>query len=102
MATEIAACDLLAGCALPPREARALLAHVLGTTREALVARPQWAVQRSAAAAFERLAQRRRGAQPDEARPQQGQDQHHRGRRDRDAHGEAPARQAHVSGAASR
>jgi release factor glutamine methyltransferase len=64
MATEIAACDLLAGCALPPREARALLAHVLGTTREALVARPQWAVQRSAAAAFERLAQRRRAGEP--------------------------------------
>jgi release factor glutamine methyltransferase len=64
MATEVAAGALLAASGLPTAEARALLAHVLGAPREALVARPQQAVAASAAHRFAALAARRRAGEP--------------------------------------
>lgn len=62
MAPDVGA--LIGASGLPPAQARALLAHVLGTTREALVARPQRSVDEASAAAFARLAARRRAGEP--------------------------------------
>lgn len=64
MATEVGAGALLAASGLPAAEARALLAHVLGAPREALIARPQQAVAASAADRFAALAARRRAGEP--------------------------------------
>lgn len=55
---------LLAACGLPALEARALLAYVLGGTREALIAWPERAVEPACARRFEVLAQRRRAGEP--------------------------------------
>jgi release factor glutamine methyltransferase len=60
----ISASQLLAASALPQVEARALLAHVLGTTRERLIAHPETCVAPEAARRFEALAQRRRSGEP--------------------------------------
>jgi release factor glutamine methyltransferase len=55
---------LLGTSALPPREARALLAAALGTSREHLVAHPDAAVPDAAAARFGTLATRRAEGAP--------------------------------------
>jgi len=60
----ISASQLLAASALPQIEARALLAHVLGITRERLIAHPETRVAPEAATRFEALAQRRRSGEP--------------------------------------
>lgn len=54
----------LAGAALPPREARALLAQVLGATRESLVAHPQRALEAAQAQAYAALVRRRHAGEP--------------------------------------
>jgi release factor glutamine methyltransferase len=54
----------LAGCPLPPREARALLAHVRGVPRERLVARPAEPVAADELERFEALARRRASGEP--------------------------------------
>lgn len=54
----------MARSALPHAEARALLAHVLGITRERLIAHPEACVAAEAATRFEALAQRRRSGEP--------------------------------------
>ena len=55
---------LLRGSGLEPREARTLLAQVLGCTREYLLAHPDASVQPAAAARFHALADQRRGGVP--------------------------------------
>jgi len=60
----ITAAELLAASALPPGEARSLLAHALGVPRERLIAHPALPVAADAAARFGNLAQRRRGGEP--------------------------------------
>jgi release factor glutamine methyltransferase len=55
---------LLRACGLPRAEAQALLAHLLGTGREQLVAHPQRAVDAGRARDFAALAERRRGGEP--------------------------------------
>jgi release factor glutamine methyltransferase len=60
----ISASQLLAASALPHIEARALLAHVLGITRERLIAYPETCVAPEVSARFEALAQRRRSGEP--------------------------------------
>lgn len=55
---------LLQASGLPQREARALLAHVLGVPRERLVARPDMVVPDDTANRFESLSQRRRDGVP--------------------------------------
>lgn len=55
---------LLAGSGLPAGEARALLAEVLGTRRERLIAFPEKPVGAVAAARFAALAARRRAGEP--------------------------------------
>jgi release factor glutamine methyltransferase len=60
----ISASPLLTASALRPAEARALLAHVLGITRERLIAHPETCVAPEAARRFDALAQRRRGGEP--------------------------------------
>ena len=55
---------LLAASTLPALEARALLARQLGVAREQLIAHPEQTVIAADAAAFERLAERRRGGEP--------------------------------------
>jgi release factor glutamine methyltransferase len=60
----ITAAELLASSALPRAEARALLAQVLGISRERLVAFPETGVAPEAAARFDALAARRRGGEP--------------------------------------
>lgn len=60
----ISAGQLLAASALPQIEARALLAHVLGVTRERLIAHPETCVARDAAERFEALARRRHSGEP--------------------------------------
>ncbi len=55
---------LLAGSGLPAAEARALLAHVLGVSREHLVAHPERAVEASAEATFNALVRQRHDAVP--------------------------------------
>jgi release factor glutamine methyltransferase len=60
--TRVAA--LLAASALPPREARALLAAAMGTSREHLVAHPDAAVAQFAAARFGEFARRRAQGTP--------------------------------------
>jgi len=55
---------LLKTSALPLLEARALLAHVLARTREALVAHPELEVGAAAARRFEQLAARCRAGEP--------------------------------------
>jgi len=54
----------MAASALPHAEARALLAHVLGITRERLIAHPGTCVESEAATRFEALAQRRHSGEP--------------------------------------
>lgn len=56
--------ELLAQSNLPLREARSLLAHVLDTRREALIAHPERIVADNLCAAFEALAARRAGGAP--------------------------------------
>ena len=55
---------LLKASALPLLEARALLAHALGSTREALIARPEREVAREAARRFDDLIARRSAGEP--------------------------------------
>jgi release factor glutamine methyltransferase len=55
---------LIAARGLPQAEARALLAHVLATPREALIAAPARAVDPAAAARFDALAVRRGAGEP--------------------------------------
>lgn len=55
---------LLDASGLPMIEARALLAHRLGVTRERLVAHPETDVAAADAAAFDALAQRRKAGEP--------------------------------------
>jgi release factor glutamine methyltransferase len=55
---------LITSSAVPPREARALLAHQLGIAREYLIAHPEHPVDDSDAAAFRALAARRSGGEP--------------------------------------
>jgi len=55
---------LLKTSGLPLLEARALLAHELTRTREALVAHPELEVEAAAARQFEQLAARRRAGEP--------------------------------------
>jgi release factor glutamine methyltransferase len=55
---------LLAASGLAPREARALLAHVLGVARERLVAHPEESVAVDKKAAFRAAADRRRAGEP--------------------------------------
>ena len=61
---ELYAGDLLIASALPAFEARALLAHQLGVTRESLLARPEQCVASVAADGFAQLAERRRRGEP--------------------------------------
>jgi release factor glutamine methyltransferase len=63
-ATATPATVLLAGSGLPRREARALLAHVLGIRRERLIAHPQTPVARNEAQRFADYATRRRAGEP--------------------------------------
>jgi release factor glutamine methyltransferase len=63
-ATATPAATLLARSGLPRREARALLAHVLGIRRERLIAHPQTPVERNDAQTFATLAARRRAGEP--------------------------------------
>jgi release factor glutamine methyltransferase len=56
--------EALAGCALPPREARALLALCMGAERERLVAHPELPVAPAALARFEAMASERRRGVP--------------------------------------
>jgi release factor glutamine methyltransferase len=63
-ATATPATVLLARSGLPRREARALLAHVLGIRRERLIAHPQTPVARSDAQTFAEFAARRRAGEP--------------------------------------
>lgn len=58
------AAELIAGSGLPVAEARALLAHALGTSREALVAAPDRSVAPAAVTRFDALAARRRDDEP--------------------------------------
>ena len=60
--TSVAA--LLAGCGLSRLESRLLLAHVLGTPTETLIAHPELAVDDAAAARFGDLAARRAQGEP--------------------------------------
>ena len=50
---------LLCDCALPPQQARALLAHALGVSRERLIAHPEYPIDKSARASFARLVRAR-------------------------------------------
>ncbi|MBA3253594.1 MAG: peptide chain release factor N(5)-glutamine methyltransferase, partial [Burkholderiaceae bacterium] len=61
---ELQAGDLLIASTLPALEARALLAHQIGVTRERLVARPEHCVAPADADGFARLAERRRRGEP--------------------------------------
>ena len=56
--------DLLQRSRLPTLEARALLAHVLTTTRETLIAHPERSVDAPAAVRFHALVARRRSGEP--------------------------------------
>lgn len=56
--------ELLAASALPRAEARLLLAYALGAPVEALIARPERAVDEQTAARFAALARRRRQGEP--------------------------------------
>ena len=56
--------DLLIASTLPALEARALLAHQLGVTRERLIARPEQRVAPADADAFANLVERRRRGEP--------------------------------------
>lgn len=56
--------ELLVASGLPAAEARALLAHATGATRESLIAFPERSVTPEAAAYFEALAQRRHAGEP--------------------------------------
>jgi release factor glutamine methyltransferase len=56
--------ELLKASALPPLEARVLLAHTLGSTREVLIAHPEREVNGEAARKFEHLVVRRRAGEP--------------------------------------
>ena len=58
------AAHLLKASGLPLLEARALLSHVVGVSREGLVAHPELAVSRGDANAFEALVQRRAAGEP--------------------------------------
>ncbi len=58
------AAALLAGCGLSRVESRLLLAHVLGTSIESVIAHPQRAVDGKAAARFADLAERRARGEP--------------------------------------
>jgi len=58
------ASQLLATSGLPPAEARSLLADVLGTPRERLIAYPETGVAADAVARFDALAQRWRRGEP--------------------------------------
>jgi len=55
---------LLAASTLPHAESRALLAHVLGTSREHLIAHPEQPVEQAAVARFDELAARRLAGEP--------------------------------------
>jgi release factor glutamine methyltransferase len=61
---ELQAGDLLIASTLPALEARALLAHQIGVTRERLVARPEHCVAPADADGFAQLAERRRRGEP--------------------------------------
>jgi len=61
---ELLAGDLLIASTLPALEARALLAHQLGVTRESLLARPEQRVAPADADGFAQLAERRRRGEP--------------------------------------
>ncbi|HYA65424.1 MAG TPA: peptide chain release factor N(5)-glutamine methyltransferase [Burkholderiaceae bacterium] len=50
---------LLRDCALPPQEARALLAHALGVSREHLITHPEYPVDKFAGSSFARLVRAR-------------------------------------------
>lgn len=63
-ATATPAATVLARCGLPRREARALLAHVLGVQRERLIAHPQTPVAPADQARFAALAARRHAGEP--------------------------------------
>jgi release factor glutamine methyltransferase len=60
----VTARERVAGSGLPPGEARALLALVLGVARERLIAHPDMTIPAESAARFERLADRRRRGEP--------------------------------------
>lgn len=64
MERDTSAGELLAASALPPTEARALLAHVLTEPREHLIAHPERPVDRAAVERFSRLAARRTAGEP--------------------------------------
>lgn len=63
-AQDTAAETLIGRCGLPRREARALLAHVLGVARERLIAHPHTAVSLVDAQRFDALAARRLAGEP--------------------------------------
>ena len=61
---ELSVGDLLSRSTLPTLEARALLAHQLGVTRERLIAQPEQRVAPADAQAFAQLVERRRRGEP--------------------------------------
>ena len=63
-ATPVTASEMFAASGLPLLEARALLAPLLGVSRESLIARPAQTVPRATGAAFVALVARRRAGEP--------------------------------------
>ncbi|HXY21197.1 MAG TPA: peptide chain release factor N(5)-glutamine methyltransferase [Burkholderiaceae bacterium] len=55
---------MLRNCALPPQQARALLAHALGISRERLIAHPEYPIDEFAGARFARLVRERARGMP--------------------------------------